>query len=197
MSPARRDVSVDSDAGFTLPELLVAITIMVLVMGTLGFTLVSVLRTMSGAMERAERSKDTTLVGYVFPSDINSASAITTGGVAPCGTGTPLFTLTTTNVRTTSNKSVWYAVNAGGALMRFECATGGGVANSTQLADSVSNPVITCEKQTATTPYFATVAGCAPVASVNRVAFSLTLNPATRGTAVDVPQPLTLFGVMP
>ena len=196
MNARLRRVVADSDAGFTLPELLVAITIMVLVMGTLGFTLVSVLRTMSGAQERAERSKDTTLVGYVFPSDVNSASAITTGGSAPCGSGTPLFTLTTTNVRTTSNKTVWYSVNAKGALVRYECGTGG-VVNTTQLADSISNPVITCEKQTTTTPFFATLANCSPAASISRVAFSLTLNPAASNAAVDAPQPMKLYGVMP
>jgi len=187
------------DEGFTLVELLVAITVMVLLTGTLGFTLVSVLRNVGAAQDRVQRSMDTTIVGLVFPKDINHATSISLSGSAPCGTGTPLFTLKTTNVRLTpnpSNQIVWYSVNAKGALVRYECGTGGVVVNTTQLADSVSSPLVTCEMRMTTSPYFATLPNCLPQASVGRVVLNLTFKPVGGGAAADAPRNFTLYAKM-
>lgn len=204
------------EAGFTLPELLVAITIMVLVMGSLGFTLVGSLRSVQGAQERVQRSNDTTIVGMVFPKDLHSASNVTLGGTRPCTTtgapSTPSVVITTSNVGTTTLKgqpNVWYGVTSAGALMRYECGTGSAVTNSTQMVDCVTaacsgqtgttSPVFTCEQQTGTAPYFQTLAPCTPFSSVARIRLDLTIakTSGAGNKAIDADQSYVLYGEVP
>ena len=190
------------DGGFTLVELLVAITIMVLVVGSLGLTMSGVLRSVRGAQERVDRAQDTILVGYVFPNDVNSASTITAGGARPCGSsGTPLLQMTTTNVNSNSSGQIWYTVAADTALVRYECGPGG-IARSTRLAESVTVPspgtAVECQKQTTASPYFV-ASSCGSSTAVDRVALTLTINDTSKGAAVgaDAAGTYKFYGMMP
>lgn len=189
--------------GFTLPELLVAVTIMILLTGTLGFTIVSTLRVIGDAQDRVGTSKDVSLVGYVFPRDVGNASVVTSGSslTAPCGTGTPLVTMKTGNVRTTgsaaSDQNIWYGVTSGGALNRYECQ-GSAVVNTTTLADKVSATTVACQKQLTASPWFATAVPCSSSTMPSRVVFTLTVASPTAGAQAprDPAQSLTLYGVL-
>lgn len=192
-----------ADDGFTLPELLVAVTIMVLLMGTLGFTLVSTLRVLSNSQDRVSRAKDTSLLGFVFPRDVSNASTLTSGAslTAPCGAGTPLVTMKTGNVRTTgtasSDQNVWYVVSGSGALTRYEC-NGSKIVNTTTLADSVTGTSITCQAQLGASPWFATATTCSAATMPSRVVFTVTVkSTAASGSApVDAEQTMTLYGAL-
>jgi len=202
------------DSGFTLAELLVAMTVAVLVMGAVGFTLVTILRTVGGAQDRVERTGDAGLVSYTFSRDVGSASAVVGGGTAACGDGTLLATITTTNVRRASPtatrvaRPVWYCVTAAKQLMRHECATeaacaSGTYAETTVLADAVlvgatSKPAIDCQAQdVSATGGFVSLGGCPaqPTARVRRVLLTLTLAPGTNPDRADAPLPIAVFGV--
>lgn len=193
----------DGDDGFTLPELLVAVTIMVLLMGTLGFTLVSSLRVLSNSQDRVTRAKDSAIIGFVFPLDVSNASSLTSGAslTPPCGTGTPVATMKTGNVRTTgtaaSDQNVWYGVNGSGALKRYECS-GNKVVNTTTLADSVSGTSVTCQAQLSAAPWFATATVCSAATMPSRVVLTVTVkSTAAAGSApVDAAQTLTLYGAL-
>jgi prepilin-type N-terminal cleavage/methylation domain-containing protein len=191
------------DNGFTLPELLVAVTIMVLLMGTLGFTLASTLRVLSNSQDRVSRANDASLIGFVFPEDVSNASTLTSGSslTAPCGTGTPVATMKTGNVRTTgtaaSDQNVWYGVNGKGAFMRYEC-NGNRVVNTTTLADSVTGTSITCQAQLTASPWFAAATVCTAATMPSRVVLTVTVrSTATSGSVpVDAAQTMTLYGAL-
>lgn len=187
--------SVSSDLGFTLVELLVATTIMAVITTTLGFTISGVLRSTAGARDRVSRAHDTMMIGFQLPNDVNAASAASVPGTVPCGTGTPVLTLTTANVASGTPTSVWYGVDAG-ALVRTVCS-GTSVATSSRLVDRVTGPTAQCQtwSTSAAPPSFVSTT-CQPWTAVDRVVLTLTL-PATSGAAgapADASRPLTVIG---
>jgi len=183
------------EGGFTLVELLVATAIMGIVTSTLGFSVSGMLRSSAGARERVARAHDTMMIGFQFPNDVNAASGAVVPGTAPCGNGTPVLTLTTSNVAGGAARTVWYGVDAG-ALVRTVCS-GSAVASSARLVDRVADPVASCEAwSTATHPASFVGVGCAPWASVDRVVLTLTLpaDPGPAGGLSDAARSLTLVG---
>jgi prepilin-type N-terminal cleavage/methylation domain-containing protein len=210
VSPSR----LRAEDGFTLPELLVAVTIMVLVMGTLGFTMVSVLRTIGGATDRVDSTNDVGLITYTFTKDVGSAKFIADGGGATCGGGTAFMKLTTTNVAQADAtrpvaKPVWYCLSGSKELLRVECTTdclNGEFDRSSVLVDSVvststEKPAVDCQYfDTDAASSFTSLDGCpaTPVKPVRRVVLTLTIprDPAA-GAAADDAQPIAVFGVMP
>lgn len=190
-----RAIPLSRDGGFTLVELLVATAITGIVTATLGFAVTGMLRSSAGARERVARAHDTTMIGFQFPNDINTASAAVIPGTATCGIGTPVLTLTTSNVAGGAATTVWYGVDAG-ALVRSVC-NGSSVASSTRLIDHVTTPVAQCETwTTASTPAaFATVS-CTSWPAVDRVTLTLTMpaDPGPAGGSSDVARTLTLVG---
>ncbi len=183
------------EGGFTLVELLVATAITGIVTATLGFAVSGMLRSSVGARERVARAHDTTMIGFQFPNDVNAASAAVIPGTAACGIGTPVLTLTTTNVAGGAATTVWYGVDAG-ALLRSVC-NGSSVASSTRLVDHVTAPVAQCQTwNAASTPAAFAAVGCASWPAVDRVTLTLTLpaDPGPAGGSSDVARTLTLVG---
>jgi prepilin-type N-terminal cleavage/methylation domain-containing protein len=182
------------DSGFTLVELLVATTIMGVVTTTLGFAVGGMLRSSTGARERVTRAHDTMMIGFQFPNDINAATTATAPGSAQCGSGTPVLTLTTSNVAGGGSATVWYGVDAG-ALVRAVC-TGTSVASSARLVDRVTSPSASCQAWSTTAVPAAFVAvPCAPWSGVDRVVLSLTL-PSTPGPAGGSSAPVRSLAVV-
>lgn len=187
--------SVGSDLGFTLVELLVATTIMAVITTTLGFAISGVLRSTAGARDRVSRAHDTMMVGFLLPNDVNAASAAGIPGLVACGGGTPVLTLTTTNVVGSTAATVWYGVD-GGALVRTVCS-GASVSTSSRIVDRVTAPAAECQSWNASAvpPSFVAVA-CDPWSAVDRVVLTLTL-PGTGGASGAVADParaLTVIG---
>lgn len=207
------------ESGFTLVELLVAITISVLIMGAVGITLVAILRSMSGAQDRMGRTADTSLISYTFARDIASSSKVVGGGSTACGSGTVLVKITTRNVQqatstgTPSAKPVWYCVKTNGQVLRYECATdascaAGTYAMTTVLADKVavsgtSKPAVDCQAQDASVAAgFASLGACPATLpsgkKVRRVLLTMTLQPTTTtNRAADAALPFAAYGVTP
>jgi type II secretory pathway pseudopilin PulG len=66
------------EGGFTLVELLIVILVLPLVIGAIGFALVSVLSLQSGVSNRISGSADAQVVSATFVNDVQSASFLTT-----------------------------------------------------------------------------------------------------------------------
>lgn len=168
----RRHVRSD-DAGFTLPELLVAVVAVGIVMPALVAAFVTGVRTTTGTTERLAASNDAEFASSWFVPDVQSAASFSTAPAGcfnqPAGS-THLFTATRTEGASTITTG--YAT-AGDAtpprkLLRYSCTDG--VADPVvTVAHSVSQsvtPVLTC-----------TPSPCG--AATTKVALSVTSHDAT------------------
>ncbi len=170
------------EGGFTLVELLIAITVMPLVVGAISVGLVSVFSLHSSTNNRIIDSADAQLVSATFLKDVQSAQMVTTSplSVPQCGTGHQLLGLQWDNGQTsvsyvvlsqTSGSSTTYA------LERYYCTLGDSAtpAESSMLSQSIAGtqgpPTVTCS---------ASVGGCSAstkwisATAVQAVSFTIT-----------------------
>ena len=127
--PGGHSCTTRDDAGFTLVELVIVITIMPLIIGALAMALVAMFSLSSTTAARLTNSSDAQVVASGFTQDVRSAVQITTGSTPACGTGTQLVGLewnfsTSTN---TFQTVVTYAIIPAGSLdelVREYCAAG-------------------------------------------------------------------------
>src|SRR5262249_49087635 len=78
------------EGGFTLPEMLIAISILGIIVGPLVLSLVSGLRVVGRVDERFTDSRSSLISAAYFANDVASASTVTVGGAA-CGGGTAVI----------------------------------------------------------------------------------------------------------
>ena len=103
----------ESDAGFTLVELLMAITIMGIILVTLGFSVTEGFRNATTSKASIDRSILGNFAARYFSPDVASATygtgSIVTTSPPACGlTGTPII-----DIQTGANSAVSYAVPGG------------------------------------------------------------------------------------
>ena len=91
MNPCDRDRR--PERGFTLVELLVAITILGLIMVAIGAMITTAFRTTTIVRNRLEGSRAPKLVSLYWVPDVEGARKVQVG-VGGCGNGTPLVTFT-------------------------------------------------------------------------------------------------------
>lgn len=132
MSWARRD-----EAGFTLPELLVAITATAVVMPALTMAFVTGLRTTAGTAERLAASNDAEFISTYFVSDVQAAESLVATSDATCpapAAGTRVFaTKRTTSAGTVVTSFSYVASGSDQTLVRYVgvCADGDATSTST------------------------------------------------------------------
>lgn len=99
MNAHRRPRSDDAELGFTLAELLVAITILGIIMAAIGAMIVTAFRTTTIVSDRLEGSRAPKLVSTYWVPDVEAATAVAVGGgpgdcPAPAGATGVLVTFT-------------------------------------------------------------------------------------------------------
>ena len=89
----RRSGRARNERGFTLAELLVAITILGIIMAAIGAMITTAFRTTTIVSNRLEASRAPKQVAFYWVPDVEGAEGLTVG-VGRCGVGTPLVTFT-------------------------------------------------------------------------------------------------------
>jgi prepilin-type N-terminal cleavage/methylation domain-containing protein len=79
-------VSRDRESGFTLPELIMAITILGVIGATIGGVLVAALSTTTGVQDRFDASRAAKQASLYWTPDVKSAESVNPAG-GPCGAG--------------------------------------------------------------------------------------------------------------
>ncbi len=140
------------EAGFTLPELMVAIVILGIIMVPLSSAIIVGLLTTGEAHSRLAETQNSVLMSAFWASDVQSADGtVATGGTPACtNAGTNLATVVTfrwaDDVSPTNAAS--YVVRSNGTanyLVRFFCRGGTLISQGTVAPEiGPSNPTIAC-----------------------------------------------------
>jgi len=183
------------DAGFTLPELLVAVAVAAIVMPAVSMVLVTSFKTTTGTTERLAASNAAEMTSSWFIADVQSADEYGQTDVASCKSpGTHLlFTASRTN-GTDAVVTGYATLDSGGerSLIRYRCVNGTAEPTVTVAydLDQAALPGLVCEP---------TVAGkCA--STTTHVALAVTVNggvdasPATTETSDDTDYTFNLNG---
>jgi prepilin-type N-terminal cleavage/methylation domain-containing protein len=176
---ARRSTR-EFDAGFTLVELVIVITIMPLIVGAIGIALVSMFNLQSSVSSRVTNSADAQVVSANFNQDVKSALQITTVSTAACGTGTQVLGLEWDfSANTNGYLSVvsYVAVPMGTkyALVRNFCSKGASSTPDSTFTVSYDVPASQTVPTIQPTSLDAgAAAGWIPTTSVTAVVFSIT-----------------------
>lgn len=117
------------ERGFTLVEVLIAVTVLGIIVAALGAAFSVGLRTMDGTANRLAGSMDAQLLGFYLPDDVASATTITASPapIVCAGAASPILELGDATAFT-----VVYGVRAADGrhqLERYDCA--GGAVRST------------------------------------------------------------------
>ena len=142
------------DDGFTLVELVLAVTLMGVVIGAVASAMIVMFTTTGETTERLSESPDLQLAAAYFGSDVQSAKTFT-GSCGPAGTA--LVTMAWTDPGASPNpaaaddteRTVRYVVETAGTqktLVRYAC-TGSGSPDKTTLVDFIdptSTPTLAC-----------------------------------------------------
>ncbi len=146
MKRARRD------DGFTLVELLVAVTILGIIAAPLALAVITGLRVVGRSEQKFTDSRSGLISAADFASDVASSNSVSTGGAA-CGTGGTLLVTFSWNdpavfpVATGSaypNKVSYFYDN--NSLLRRTCKNGAGESTSTAAVSLGSEPTVECFK---------------------------------------------------
>ena len=159
------------DRGFTLIEVLMAITILGLITGALGTALIVALRNLDATQTRMAESHDAQMASAYVVTDVQSATAITTTQPKCGATTSPVAVLAW------SDQGI-----ANVATYVLETAAGERRLRRTYAVGTSSNDVIvahrlqaTCGDATADDPAVAVSEGCVPPATCpSRVVLTLT-----------------------
>lgn len=165
MTPVRRR---SAESGFTLVELLVAITILGIIMGAIGAMIATAFRTTTTVSDELNASRGPKLVARYWPADVENAVAVQPGGGGCGGTAVVTFQMASvpdpgttepTTAASDADTTVTYAVVADGGrqqLRRFVCGTSD---TSTVVPDLDGTPTV---EQSATDPGRWTIAATVP-----------------------------------
>ncbi len=202
------------DEGFTLVEMLVAITVLVLIIGPLVTALVVYLRNTDQTMDRMALSHDAQITAAYFSQDVQSVGvrdwdqptlpesasveldAPATAGLYPCGAaGTPnaLLRLVSNDLDAQAPQRVSYVVRTVGTerqLRRLTCDGSGTLTSDVVLAHNLAAdpaPQVTCADVETDVPVSCTSLPLPPSA-----VFRLTLTLST--PSGDETLPVTLVG---
>jgi prepilin-type N-terminal cleavage/methylation domain-containing protein len=183
---ARRRARSNSEAGFTLIELIIVVAIMPIVIGALAAGLLSVLNLNSSVSARLTDSADAQVIAVNFQKDVQSAAMITTGSSsqapAPCGSGFQVLGLITT-VGTTEisyNAAQSFtngSTNATYSLTRYACSLNSQNQQTPVSSNAVAHDLPASVLNPATPPVTISCAitseACTGVAPTNAPAYAL------------------------
>jgi prepilin-type N-terminal cleavage/methylation domain-containing protein len=132
--------------GFTLPELLIAVTVLGIIMVPLTASIVVGLRTTGDAQQRLVESRGEQLTAAYFPTDVASADTIVPNDANPCGGAGPAVVVSFDWADDHSpTNEVSYVVPAGSSDMYRKACQGGVVHSTNLLASGLSGkPIVTC-----------------------------------------------------
>jgi prepilin-type N-terminal cleavage/methylation domain-containing protein len=152
------------DHGFTLPELLVAVTVLGIIILPLAASMIVGFRTTGDAQQRLVEARGEQLTANYFPSDVASADSIVPSDSSPCGGSGPTVVVSfdwADDVSPTNEVS--YVVPTGSTDMYRKTCRGGVLKTTNLLASGIaSTPTVTCSPNadcTAATSATITVAG--------------------------------------
>lgn len=143
------------DDGFTLVELMVAVTILTVVIGVIGAAVVVTFRTTDEANGRLARAHDVQISTSAFASDVQSADTVLAGsGAPPCGAAATLSFVWTDSVASPPVVNVVSYRLDGSRLLRSHCKTGGVTSTYEQvLSHNVKSAAApTCDASACTIP---------------------------------------------
>ncbi len=154
MSASRRPRTDDDETGFTLAELLVAITILGIIMAAIGAMIVTAFRTTAIVSDRLEGSRAPKLVSTYWVPDVEAATAVAVGGgpgdcPAPVGATGVLVTFTWLDFPSqvgveappvdpgTPGGATWWKRTSGAReqVVRVACTTAGVVSTALVIPD--------------------------------------------------------------
>ncbi len=163
----------------TLVELMIAISIMTLILGTVTGLVIFVARSLAPTKANAALANDAMITSALFANDVAQASTFTTTAPTGCGStaGTTLAWFQTPASSATV-ASVWYQYS-GIAVTRTDCLTGARVTVADDLQTG-STPVLACLNGT-TTPV-----ACSSRGVSTGVRVTLTLSTSSAQGAVVV-----------
>jgi prepilin-type N-terminal cleavage/methylation domain-containing protein len=178
----------ESEQGFTLVELLLAVSILGIIMAPLSLGFITGLRFIGRSDERFTDSRSALISAAYFASDVATANAVTPNDVAACGGGSALVSFNSADangaVGAVQNNEVSYVYDTAGApsprLLRKYCANAGAAVSSVTAVSLASAPVVTC--------YNAANAVNASCANARRVQLFVTQK--ANKSSPDVPSPL-------
>jgi prepilin-type N-terminal cleavage/methylation domain-containing protein len=189
------------EAGFTLPELIMAITLLAIVMAPLALALMTSLRVIGRADQRFGDSRSSLISAAYFANDVESAQTVQVVDPSPCGGAagvTPVVSFLWADAASgkgaTPTKEVSYVIDASDVtnkkLLRRYCTIGGPATTSTTAVSlGATAPAVTCFKVGNVVD-----ASCGP--STRRVQMVLTAKPnsPTPDDPNPVPYSFTLEG---
>jgi len=196
--PTSASDDLDHESGFTLPELLVAITVMMIVMGVLALAITTGLKTVSQAQDRTLGTVQSEILTALFPRDINGAAGVLTGANASvpanCGTGTPVAVVQGKDSTGSRVTRLWYALDGKGNLLRYTCGTNGVAKKATVLQGVTGTTAVVCQTPTTASPYVSNGADCSSTSHRVRVGLSTT---TTAVSGANGPLSFTIYGYLP
>ena len=197
LPPAAPADEVDHESGFTLPELLVSITIMMLVIGVLSLAITTGLRSLTQAKDRTLGTVQSEILTALFPQDVNGAAGVLTGANASvpsnCGTGTPVAVMQGKDSSGSRFTRLWYALDGKGNLLRYTCGTNGVDKKTTVLQGITGTTTVVCQTPTAATPYISTGSDCSSTSHRVRVGLAAT---TTAVSGANGPLSFTIYGYL-
>jgi prepilin-type N-terminal cleavage/methylation domain-containing protein len=149
---ARERRECDRENGFTLVELLLAVSILGLIMAPLSLGFITGIRLVGRSDERFTDSRSALISAAYFASDVATANAIVPNDAAACGGGTALVSFNSSDangaVGAVQNNEVSYVYDTSIAtskrLLRKYCANAGAAVSSVTAVSLASPPVVTC-----------------------------------------------------
>jgi prepilin-type N-terminal cleavage/methylation domain-containing protein len=134
------------ERGFTLPELMVALSILGMIMAPLTASIFVGLRTIGDSQQRYTEAHGAQLTSAYFPFDVASATNIIPADPTPCGgTGPTVVASFDWADDLSPTNEVTYVIPTGQNYMVRMVCRGGTVVTSNRLAWGVSaTPVIAC-----------------------------------------------------
>jgi prepilin-type N-terminal cleavage/methylation domain-containing protein len=134
------------ERGFTLAELMVAISILGMIAVPLTASIILGLRTTSDSQQRYKEARGAQLTSAYFPFDVASATNITLADASPCGGAGPAAVASFTWADDLSpTNEVSYVVPTGSTDMIRKFCRGGSVVSTNLLASGISGaPTVTC-----------------------------------------------------
>jgi prepilin-type N-terminal cleavage/methylation domain-containing protein len=132
--------------GFTLVELMVAVTVLGIIIVPLATSIIVGLRTTGDAQQRILEARGSQLTAAYFPFDVASSDTIVPNDANPCGGTGPavVASFDWADDRSPTNE-VSYVVPAGGTDMYRKVCQGGTVKSTNLLASGIAGtPTLTC-----------------------------------------------------
>jgi prepilin-type N-terminal cleavage/methylation domain-containing protein len=142
----------ESQRGFTLVELLLAITILGIIMAPLSMAFFNGLRFIGRTDDKFNDSRSALISAAYFAGDVSAANTITPNDATACGGGTALVSFNSSDaagaVGAVQNNEVSYvydtSITTNKRLLRKYCANGGSAVQSVAAVSLGSAPVVTC-----------------------------------------------------